>query len=96
MERDLRGPHSSRRSILGALAWFRGVAAWAAIAAFGAVIAIVVAAGVVAIALPASALLAMGSALRSRRASPPGDPDLLEARRVGGHSWVAYAADARR
>jgi hypothetical protein len=27
---------------------------------------------------------------------PKSDPNLIEARRVGGHSWVAYGWDGRR
>ena len=98
MERDLRGPRSPGRPVLGALAWFRDALAWAAAAAIGAVIAIVFAATLVVIALMASAVLALsGAALKARRAlRAAGDPKLLEARHVGGHSWVAYPADARR
>ena len=97
MERDLRGPPSSGRPVLGALAWFCGALAWGVAAAIGAVIAIIVAAAVVVIAVAASALLALsGAAVKARAFRATDDPDLLEARHVGGHSWVAYAGDARR
>jgi hypothetical protein len=93
--REFREP---KRSILGALAWFCGVLAWAAAAAVGALMAVVFAATVVAVALIASVPLALSvAAMRARRsvrAAP--EPDLLEARRVGGHSWVAYVGSARR
>jgi hypothetical protein len=64
-------------------------------AALGAVMAIVFAATVVVIGLMASVLIALSAAAvragRSVRAKA--DPALLEARHVGGHSWVAYSWD---
>ena len=52
------------------------------------------AATIVVIAVMASALLTFtGLALRARRSVQPKDPELLEARNVGGHSWVAYGWD---
>jgi len=97
MERNLKGPRSPGRPVLGALAWFCGALAWAVAAAIGAVIALIVAAAVVVIAVAASALLALsGAAVKARAFRVADDPTLLEARHVGGHSWVAYAADAPR
>jgi hypothetical protein len=73
-------------------------------AAVGAVLAVALAASVVVIALMGGALLFLASlAMRARRtvragaigAKDPG-PQLLEARHVGGHSWVAYGWDRRR
>jgi cation transporter-like permease len=86
------------RSVLGALGWFVGALVWAAAAAIGAVMAVVIAATMVAIALMASVPLVLSVAvLRARRSvRAAADPDLLEARHVGGHSWVAYAGNARR
>ena len=76
------------------LAWIGGLVATLAAAAIGAVLAVFFAATVVVIALMSSALLALaGLAMRARRtvrARAPSDPDLIEARNVGGHSWVAY------
>jgi hypothetical protein len=94
-DREFRGPG---RSVLGAVGWLFGALAWAAVAAVGAVVAITIAATMVVIALLAAAPLALSvAALRARRhVRAVSDPDLLEARHVGGHSWVAYAADARR
>jgi hypothetical protein len=42
-------------------------------------------------------VLLAGAALRARRTvHAPSDPDLIEARNIGGHSWVAYGWDGRR
>jgi hypothetical protein len=44
----------------------------------------------------ASVLVAFaGLALRARRSVRSKDPTVLEARNVGGHSWVAYGWDQR-
>ena len=64
-------------------------------AAVGAVLAVVLATSLVVIAVMASVLVAFaGFALRARRgARPAADPSVIEARNVGGHSWVAYGWD---
>jgi hypothetical protein len=81
------------------LAWIGGAVATLAAAAIGAVLAVFFAATVVVIALMASALLGLaGLAMRARRsvrARAPADPNLIEARNVGGHSWVAYGWNER-
>lgn len=64
------------------------------------VLAVALAASVVVITLMGGALLFLASlATRARRTvkakSNPG-PQILEARNVGGHSWVAYGWDRRR
>jgi Flp pilus assembly protein TadB len=64
------------------------------------VMAVALAASVVVIGVMGGALLFLASvALRARRTvkakSSPG-PQILEARHVGGHSWVAYGWDRRR
>ncbi len=74
-------------------------------AAVATVLAVALAASVVVIALMGGALLFLASlAVRARRTvrsstvganTDPGPP-LLEARHVGGHSWVAYGWDRRR
>lgn len=86
----------------------KGVAAvfgWLAAAAatlVGAVLAVVFAATVVVIGLMAVLVLGLiAMALSARRAArvrrqANADPDLIEARRVGGHSWVAYGWDGQR
>jgi hypothetical protein len=80
------------------LAWLGAAVAWAAAAAIGAVLALFFAATVVVIALMAGVLLFLAAAaVRARRTvRPPADPDLIEARNIGGHSWVAYGWDGRR
>jgi hypothetical protein len=82
------------------LAWIAGLCASVIASVLAAVLAVAVAATVVVIALVGAALLAVAAlALRARRAvrAPSHDgPPLLEARHVGGHSWVAYGWDRRR
>jgi hypothetical protein len=74
-------------------------------AAVGTALAVALAASVVVIALMGGALLFLANmALRARRTvrsrpvaakADPG-PQILEARHVGGHSWVAYGWEHRR
>jgi hypothetical protein len=80
------------------LAWMGGALAAGVAATLAAVLAVVFAATVLVIALIASVLIAFaGLALRARRsAAAANDPAVLEARNVGGHSWVAYGWDGRR
>jgi heme/copper-type cytochrome/quinol oxidase subunit 2 len=76
---------------LKSVAWLGAGLATVAAAAVAAVLALFFAATVVVIAVMASALVTFtGLALRARRTAQPKDPNLLEARNVGGHSWVAY------
>jgi hypothetical protein len=87
---------SSRHSI----ALFFGALATILAAAIGAVLAVVFAATMVVIGVMASILLGLTHfALRTRRTarahSAPADPQLIEARHVGGHSWKAYGWDRR-
>jgi hypothetical protein len=80
------------------LAWLGGALATTGALVVGAVLAVVFTATAVVIALMASALLALGTlAMRARRTvrSRPSDPSIIEARHVGGHSWVAYGWDDR-
>jgi len=81
---------------LKSVAWLGAGLATIAAAAVAAVLALFFAATIVVIAVMASALVTFaGLALRARRSVHPKDPDLLEARNVGGHSWVAYGWDQR-
>ena len=87
---------TARKSVM-ALA---GVLAATAAATIGAVLAIVFAATVVVIALMSSLVLALaGLAFKARRnlrrAAVPASEDVIDARPVGGHSWVAYGWDRR-
>jgi hypothetical protein len=83
---------------LGGLVWIFAALAWLGAAAVGAVMALVFAATLVVIGLMASALIALSAAaVRARRSvRRAADPTLLEARHVGGHSWIAYSWDGRR
>ena len=98
MQRFTPGRPRSQRFALGGLGWIVAAVAWFFAAALGAVMAIVFAATVVVIGLMASALIALSAAaVRARRAvRASSDPALLEARHIGGHSWVAYSWDGRR
>jgi hypothetical protein len=86
------------RSAWRTLAWVAGALATTAAVAVGAILAVVFAATVVVIGFMASMLLALAAfALRARRTvkAAPADPSLIEARNVGGHSWVAYGWNDR-
>jgi hypothetical protein len=91
---------SAPRPAFQGLAWIAGAVATLCAAAVAAVLAVFFAATVVVIALMASTLLGLaGLAMRARRtvkARAPRDPNLIEARNVGGHSWVAYSWNERR
>jgi hypothetical protein len=78
------------------LAWIGGAIATACAAAVAAVLAVFFAATVVVLALMAAVLVAFaGLALRARRTTRRRDPGVLEARHLGGRSWVAYGWDQR-
>ena len=87
------------------IAWRSFIAVAGAVAtsiavAVAAVIAVVFAATLVVIGFMATALLGLAAfAFRGRTApasAPAGDPSLIEARHMGGHSWVAYGWNERR
>lgn len=82
------------------LAWLAGGLATIAALGIAAVLAVFAAATVVVIAVMATALLTFaGAARRARRTvvrAATHDPNLIEARNVGGHSWVAYGWDGQR
>ena len=78
---------------------FCGLVAATLAAAVGLVLAVIFAATVVVIGLMGSVLLALaGLAMKARRTAKAKavDDGVIEARRVGGHSWVAYGWDNRR
>lgn len=81
------------------LAWVGGLLATCAALAVAAVLAVFATAAVVVLALMASATLAFaGLAMRAKRtarARANADPNLIEARHMGGHSWVAYGWNDR-
>jgi hypothetical protein len=87
------------RSAVRGIAWLGGVVAWSAAAVTGAILAVFAAATVVVITVMAVVLVGLAAAaLRARRSvrAPDDAGDLLEARNVGGHAWVAYGWDGRR
>jgi hypothetical protein len=81
------------------LAWVGGLLATCAALVVAAVLAVFATVTVVVLALMASATLAFaGLAMRARRSAKARantDPDLIEARHLGGHSWVAYGWNDR-
>jgi hypothetical protein len=90
---------SARRPLLTVawkpLAWVGGLIATACAAAVAAVLAVFFAATVVVIALMAAVLIAFaGLALRARRSTRKAGA-VIEARHLGGRSWVAYGWDER-
>lgn len=91
--------HGGSSAWRGLAALVGGVATAIAVSA-AAVIAVVFAATLVVIGFMATALLGLAAfALRGRRpaaAKASSDPGLIEARNVGGHSWVAYGWKERR
>ena len=97
MERLILGRRSP--GFLRGLAWLAGGLATVAALAIGAVLAVFAAASVVVIAVMATALLTFAAAARRARRAvvQPGqdDPSLIEARNIGGHSWVAYGWDGK-
>ncbi len=98
MDRLAQGNWTARQSAFRGLAWFGGAVAWIAAAAIGAVLAVFLTATVVVIGLMAAALLAVaGMALRARRTvrARTNGGDVIEARNIGGHSWVAYGWDGQ-
>ena len=95
-ETDIKAPQ--RRGGMTGLAWIGGALATVAAIGIAAVLAVVFAATLVVISIMAAALLAVaGLAYRARKATarPGSDPTLIEARNIGGHSWVAYGWDQR-
>jgi hypothetical protein len=87
-----------RGSAARSLAAIGGTLATGAAIVVGAVLAVFFAATMAVIAIMSSALLAFaGLALRARRTARARgrQPDLLEARHLGGHHWVAYGWNER-
>ena len=82
---------------VGGLAWVVGALASVAALGLAAVLAVFFAATVVVVGVLGLALLALGGfAYRARKVLRRPDPGVIEARNVGGHSWVAYGWDQRR
>jgi hypothetical protein len=86
-------------SVWKSLAWLGSAIATTIAAGLAALLALVFAATVLVIALITSVLVAVaGLALRARRTAKPdvADDGVIEAHKVGGHSWVAYGWDERK
>ena len=83
------------RSLMRGVVWFVGGVASLAAIAVGAALAVVFAATFLVVGLMAAALVGLSvaafKARRTVRSSP--DADVIEARNIGGHSWVAYGWD---
>ena len=94
MVRDFARKHGSA---LRSFAMLGGALATTAAVAIGAILALFAAATVVVIAVMSSALLGLaGLALRAKRtANARRDDGVIEARHMGGHSWVAYGWNER-
>lgn len=98
MERLVRRSWAPGRSAFRGVAWIGSALAWTAAAAIAAVLTVFFAATMVVIAIMATGFLAIAAvALRARRTvrAHAANPDVIEARNVGGHSWVAYGWDGR-
>ena len=91
------GRIAGRRSALRGLALIGAGVAAAIAAVIAAVFAVFAAATIAVLSLIGAALVAVATlAFRARRAGKPAaDDGLIEARNVGGHSWVAYGWDQR-
>jgi hypothetical protein len=97
MERLTQGHWTARRSAFRGLAFLGGTLAWITAGVLAVVLAVFFAATMAVVALMAVALLTVGGmALKARRTvRARAGSDVIEARNVGGHSWVAYGWDGR-
>ena len=89
----------AKRSGWNGLAWIGGAIAAVAAVIIGAVLMVFAATAAVILAVMISATLSLVAlASRARRTSRArsADSDLIEARKVGGHHWVAYGWNERR
>ena len=94
MDASLSQEPSPIDGALKGLAWLGGMLATGVAAVFAAILAVFVAAAVLALAMTAALFLGFTSlAVRRRGVRAKADPDLIEAKNVGGHSWVAYGWD---
>ena len=95
MERPIFDNWRPGRSALRGLAWFIGGAATVSAVIVGAILAVVFAATFVVIGFMTSALVALSlAAFKARRTvRAAAHSNVIEARHVSGHSWVAYGWD---
>ncbi len=98
----LQSSGTRRVSIPGGrgLVWLLGSVCTAAAALFAIVLALALAASFVVLAVMGGGLLLLATlAMRARRnakVSRSSDPQIIEARHIGGHSWVACGWDQGR
>ncbi len=95
---QLHGPARPLMTPLRGLAALLAAVAWIAAGLLGTALAVVFAATVLVLAFMSSVVLALAAAgvKAGGILRPAPRPGLIEARRVGGHSWVAYGWDGRR
>ena len=94
--RPLRKNWTLKRAPVRGIARLGLVLTWAVVSVSVVVLALVFAAAVVAgVVLTAGFLAVAAIILRGRRPKGPPDDGVLEARNVGGHSWVAYGWNGR-
>ena len=81
--------------VMRGLAFGVSAVAWMIATMIGGFVAVVLAAGMLFMAVMATLLMLLGAtAVKARRsARAQSDPSLIEAHNVGGHSWVAYGWD---
>lgn len=99
MERLMTERRGAVSSAMHGLMWVGGALATVAAACVGAALAVFATATVLVIAVMGTALLTLAGAARRARSTVranPSDPTLIEARKVGGHSWVAYGWDGQQ
>lgn len=92
-------PTLSPRAATRSLAWLSGLFATAAALVIGAVLTVFFAATIALMAVLTSAVLALTTfAMQTRRtvSVKARDPGVLDARHIGGHSWVAYGWHEKR
>ncbi|MDE2357011.1 MAG: hypothetical protein KGL69_09685 [Alphaproteobacteria bacterium] len=91
-----RAGFSPTRAVIGLL----GGLAWLGALVIGTALAVVVAFSLVVVAAISSVVLAFvlaaSKARQTARARRDGDEGVIEARSIGGHSWVAYGWDGER
>ena len=97
MERLMTERRGAVSSAMHGLMWVGGALATVAAACVGAALAVFATATVLVIAVMGTALLTLaGAARRARSTVRASDPTIIEARKVGGHSWVAYGWDGQQ
>ena len=86
---EVRNPWSRKPGVGRALGAAGALAAWTVAGVAGLIIAFALTAALVVAGVLGAAILTIGRAW-PRRAKAAGDDDIIEARNIGGHTWVAY------